>query len=162
MNNCSYVLLFILYSLCIKSQPFLQNNRSLLRLVYLAICAQFLHKLPSKARFSFAFSGILSSEASRRPVHLFVSAQKWANKKERKGFFASGVFSYLRSFLFMAVFSAALLLCYLVVLPKPPSLWAKAASSSVMPKGRKIPCIMPCPAAICSVLPSRESFVSLH
>ena len=51
---------------------------------------------------------------------------------------------------------------YLVVLPSPPLRISRASSSSVMPKGRKIPCIYPCPAATATVFPSRESLVSLQ
>ena len=51
---------------------------------------------------------------------------------------------------------------YFVVLPKPPVRCASASSSTVMPKGRKIPCTIPCPFSMRRVFPSRESLISLH
>lgn len=159
MNNCSYVLLFILYSLSIKSQPFYKN----IFIFFVSfsarpICRNYL--LKSDYLLFFGVSYFLR-QAGDSFTRLFPPKNGQTKRAQRifrqRRIFLSALFSF-----FMAVFSAALLFCYFVVLPKPPSLWANAASSSVMPNGRKMPCIMPCPAAICSVLPSRESFVSLH
>ena len=51
-------------------------------------------------------------------------------------------------------------LCYFVVLPKPPVRSPSASSSSVMPKGRKIPCANPSPPTMESVFPCRLESVS--
>lgn len=123
-----------------------------------------LYRISLKKSGFFLLFGVsyIQRQTGGQFTHLF-PPENGQIKKERKGYSAVGVFSCLRSFPFLKLFfRAALMRRYFVVLPNPPSLGAQAASSSVMPNGRKMPCIMPCPAAICSVLPSRESLVSLH
>src|SRR5699024_2908254 len=109
------------------------RKASILRHLESGFC--FTKFLPKTVRISKVLSSFCSI-LHKKAIRIFIC------KKTPDGLYPSGV---LHIFDFL----------YFVVLPKPPSRHPCASSSCVMPKGRKMPCAKPSPAATERFLPCR-------